>query len=79
MQGGFFVFVLLKRQNDIWNTKLNSFISFQMKKFGGKRKVGLKFGRHKKSTYTTANATTSASTQYMSPVHKEGQGFEYPV
>ena len=53
--------------------KRYSFISFQMGKFREKRKVGLKFGRHKKSTYTTAKATTSASTQFRSPVHKRAR------
>ena len=62
-----------KRQNDVSNTKLNSFISFQMGTFRGKRKVGLTFGRHKKSTYTTVKATTSDSTQYRSPVHKRAR------
>ena len=44
-----------------------------MGKFRGKPKVGLTFGRHKKSTNTIVKATTSASTQYRSPVYKRAR------
>ena len=70
---GFFLFCFFEKAKRHLKHKIKFFHIFSDGKFWEKYKVGLKFGRHKKSTYTTAKATTSATTQYRSPVHKRAR------